>query len=57
MKELAESDLAKKEWSAINRGNAKSRLRRQVRLKQLAAAEAITRALLNVERTLHSSSI
>ena len=55
-RELAESDLAKKEWSAINRGNASNLALRKPQLDQakatLAAAEAnYKRALLNVERT------
>ncbi len=55
-RELAESEIAKKEWSAINGGNASNLALRKPQLDQakatLAAAEAnYNRALLNVERT------
>ena len=55
-RELAESEIAKKEWSSIREGNASSLALRKPQLDQakatLAAAEAnYKRALLNVERT------
>ena len=55
-RELAESEVAKKEWSNINGGKASNLALRKPQLDQakaaLAAAEAnYQRALLNVERT------
>ena len=55
-REVAESEVAKKEWSNINGGKASSLALRKPQLDQakaaLAAAEAnYQRALLNVERT------
>ena len=55
-REVAESEVAKKEWSNINRGKASNLALRKPQLDQakaaLAAAEAnYQRALLNVERT------